>query len=55
MGVHTGQGPIVTSQRMKDCRDADWMRHVTVVDYQTEKCNNGIPFKNIRKELAVAI
>lgn len=29
-----------------------WTRHVTVVDYQTEKCNNSTSFKSI-KELAV--
>lgn len=50
--VRLGREPIVTSQWLKDCRDDDWTRHVTVVDYQTEKCNNSTSFKSI-KELAV--
>lgn len=51
--VRLDRKPIATSQWLKNCRDADWTRHVTVVDYQTEKCNNRPFFKSIRKELAV--
>lgn len=50
--MRLGREPIVTSQWLKDCRDDDWTRHVTVVVYQTEKCNNSTSFKSI-KELAV--